>query len=202
MTDGGRAPSRFETPWENIDIKENKGDADTRKCCGLRRKTSIILGAVIAAIVIIGVALGVGLGIGLKKQTPTEASSSDSPSPSGTPYVTASQTIPAWVATATTGPSQSISCPGNNLTMYTVDKAQAKKRFILLCGRDYNSQDGSVELNQGGTPAKTMTECVELCAANVGCTACGWGYDTCYMKSSIGRPNNTPGWHFAVLEPN
>lgn len=143
------------------------------------------------------------------KCQPEVSTATSSPQPVSTPYVTGTQTFPAWTATATTGPSQSVSCPGNNLTLYTVvgsgtTSAQIRKRFLLTCGRDYSSDYGAVELKPEGQQLGSMAECVEACAANVGCTACGWGptdgVNTCWLKSSIGTPTETPGWHFAVLE--
>lgn len=76
LADGGRAPSRFETPWEDISLKGSKHEKEAREtCCGLRKRTFYILIGVIA-FVILGVGLGVGLGLGLHR------SSNDSPSAS------------------------------------------------------------------------------------------------------------------------
>lgn len=49
-----------------------------RTICGLRRKTFIILSAIIALLIIFGVGLGAGLGVGLKKSSTNDSESANS----------------------------------------------------------------------------------------------------------------------------
>ncbi len=90
-------------------------------------------------------------------------------------------------------------CPLNNNTLYQADFS---KSFLLLCGRDYNSNAGSEDLfNQ---PKATMGECIQTCANNTGCAGAGWGnYQgtmTCWLKSTLGQSNKSPNWYFAIKE--
>jgi hypothetical protein len=90
-------------------------------------------------------------------------------------------------------------CPHNNLTLYASQKDPSKK-YLLLCGRDYNSDGGSVDINNQAT--SSVDDCIDLCANTTGCVGAGWGsYQntyTCWLKSQLSDPNNSPGWYFVI----
>lgn len=91
-----------------------------------------------------------------------------------------------------------IRCPANNRTLYSA--AGTGKSYLLLCGRDYSSVDGAVDLSN--EPVDNMSDCIARCAAQQGCVGAGWGpyndQNTCWLKSVLGLPNVTPNWYFAV----
>ena len=120
---------------------------------------------------------------------------------SSTTTPSATRSFPAPTAQATIGPSQNIKCPTNNLTLYT-SQLDEKKRFVLLCGRDYNSDHGAIDMyNQD---AETMGDCIDMCASAKDCVGAGWGNmdgrDVCWIKSQLGQPGWSYLWYFAVLD--
>ncbi|PSR94388.1 hypothetical protein BD289DRAFT_480540 [Coniella lustricola] len=86
-----------------------------------------------------------------------------------------------------------------NLTLYTLSTSVTKK-YLVLCGRDYNSDGGTADLTQFNLT--TFESCLSQCGTYDGCTAVGWGnYQgtyTCWLKSNIGTPNQSPGWYSAI----
>ncbi|EJT73562.1 hypothetical protein GGTG_07418 [Gaeumannomyces tritici R3-111a-1] len=112
--------------------------------------------------------------------------------------------IPAPTAQQTSGPSDAfINCPSDNLTVYT--EPVTAKRYVVLCGRDYSSDFGAWDIRS--LPSPNTNECIARCASDkTGCTAVGWGdyrgNFTCFMKRSIGEPNNAPAWRVAVEDPS
>ncbi|KAL8393961.1 hypothetical protein RB595_003650 [Gaeumannomyces hyphopodioides] len=112
--------------------------------------------------------------------------------------------IPAPTAQQTSGPSDAfINCPSDNLTVYT--EPVTAKRYVVLCGRDYSSDFGAYDIRS--LPSPNTNECIARCASDkTGCTAVGWGdyrgNFTCFMKRSIGEPNNAPAWRVAVEDPS
>lgn len=70
----------------------------------------------------------------------------------------------------------------------------------MLCGRDYSSSGGAVDLSSMNMT--TFAGCVAECGLTEGCVAVGWGtyYDvpTCWLKSTVGTPNWSAGWYSAV----
>ena len=90
-----------------------------------------------------------------------------------------------------------IECPeSDGLTYVSPDK---KDRFFkLTCGADYNSIDGAKELTSVTTD--TLGECIDACSARPTCVGAGWGnfygLDTCFMKTKLGKPNDSPSWYF------
>ncbi|TLS30991.1 hypothetical protein PpBr36_03062 [Pyricularia pennisetigena] len=128
--------------------------------------------------------------------------------PRGTPVIhkRATPPIPSPTAQVTSGPGSSpIHCPADNLTVFT--EPSTSKRYVVMCGRDYHSSLGAIDLYN--VAAKSLNDCIDVCAKdNSGCTSVGWGYmdDTagfrCFLKSSIGEPHDSAGWMFAVEDPS
>lgn len=126
----------------------------------------------------------------------------------GTPVINkrATPSIPSPTAQVTSGPGSSpIHCPADNLTVFT--EPSASKRYVILCGRDYHSSLGAIDLYN--VVAKSLNDCIEVCAKdNTGCSSVGWGYMDdelgfrCFLKSSIGEPHDSASWMFAVEDPS
>lgn len=91
-------------------------------------------------------------------------------------------------------------CPYANRTVYTLEDQQ-DKNFLVLCGRDYNSCCGAVDMLTVNTTS--FEDCLEHCGSQDGCTAVGWGnyygVNTCWLKSAYGEPNWSGSWYAAVL---
>jgi hypothetical protein len=108
--------------------------------------------------------------------------------------------IPSATASAVASASSNIVCPYANRTVYSLE-SQNNKSFMVLCGRDYNSCCGAVDMLTVNTT--TFEACLEQCGAQQGCTAVGWGnyygVNTCWLKSAYGRPNWSGSWYAAVL---
>ncbi|KAK4143659.1 uncharacterized protein C8A04DRAFT_28651 [Dichotomopilus funicola] len=181
---------------------DGKGEGGGRgrgdRICGVKRQLFWIGLAIAVFVVVVAVAVGVGLGVGLGGGGGGGESESSTPTPSAS----STRTLPE--PTATAGPTQThISCPLNNLTLYT-PPSNPDKSYIILCGRDYNSQL-STTLDLYNTPTDSLSACVALCAGQDGCVGAGWGAgDTaggqpvCWLKSSLGVYNDAPTWSFVV----
>lgn len=119
---------------------------------------------------------------------------------SSTASSTATTTIPAATATATATSNTTIQCPSANRTLYELD-TQGNTNFLVLCGRDYNSGDGAIDIAQVNT---TFQGCLSECGETTGCVAVGWGNyygtDTCWLKSQIGSPNWSADWYSGILD--
>lgn len=116
-----------------------------------------------------------------ESQAPTTSSASPTPTPD-------TQSITA-----------DISCPDTDDSLYVV--ASQAKSFLIQCGIDYT--EGTEEL--GDEPARDMEECVEKCAKEERCTACGWGYkgkeERCWLKGQLGGDHEArSNWTFAILQ--
>ncbi|GKT53722.1 hypothetical protein ColTof4_05887 [Colletotrichum tofieldiae] len=158
-------------------------DADgQRKLCGVRRKLCyIIMGvAIVLAVAAIAVGVGTGLAFGRRSQSGSDSSSDNSTTPESTKTAT-------------------ITCPASENATFSAQDAPAR-RFRLLCGHDFNSEDGAIDLSSAN--ATTMAACIDLCAAEAGCVGAGWGdyYGShlCWMKSRLGEMNVSGNWLFAV----
>jgi hypothetical protein len=125
-------------------------------------------------------------------------SRSAAPLPSANSSSPTTTTLPAPTATGATGPNVGISCPANNLTLYSA--TGTNKTYLLLCGRDYNSVDGAGDLFH--EPMDSMSDCINGCSQQQGCVGVGWGVyygqETCWYKNKLGAPNVTPNWFFAI----
>jgi hypothetical protein len=53
------------------------------------------------------------------------------------------------------------------------------KQYIVQCNTDYYGDDIAI------TQTDDLTQCVEDCAAFVGCRAASWSTGTCYLKESM-----------------
>lgn len=108
--------------------------------------------------------------------------------------------MPSATATAVASPSASIICPYANRTVYSLE-SRADKNFLVLCGRDYNSCCGAVDMVT--INSTTFEDCLEQCGGQEGCTAVGWGnyygVNTCWLKSAWGEPNWSGSWYAAIL---
>ncbi|KAK0738531.1 hypothetical protein B0T18DRAFT_394802 [Schizothecium vesticola] len=122
---------------------------------GLKRRLFFILLAALVVVLVIGIATGVGVGVAVNGK--------DSPKTTPTPTTTPSPTrlFPAPLATATTSPNDLIQCPSANLTLYA-SRADLAKRFLVLCGRDYHSSEGTLDILS--RDAETMAQCIDYCA--------------------------------------
>ncbi|KAJ0116348.1 hypothetical protein J7T55_007327 [Diaporthe amygdali] len=174
-------------PFDPPDAEKQR--AAERRICGLRRMIFWCVLAVAVFVVVVGVAVGVGVGLG----TRNDSSSSNSTSTS-----TSSHSVPSATATAAATTATSIVCPMANRTTYTLESSS--KQFLVLCGRDYNSCCGAVDMLTVNTT--TFEACLEQCSAQEGCTAVGWGNyygtNTCWLKSAWGEPNWSGSWYAAI----
>ncbi|KAL2270351.1 hypothetical protein VTJ83DRAFT_2535 [Remersonia thermophila] len=170
-------------PWK-------PGEKEEKRVCGVKRFAFWFAAAAVAFVVVVGVSVGVGVGVGL----------SGSPS---SPTPTSTRAVPTPVATA--NPSASMSCPGNDRTLYLAPQ-NSQKKFLLMCGRDYHSRNGTQELYNA--PASTLKECLELCAMQEGCLGAGWGRSgkvasgkpVCWLKGQLGSHHDAPLWSFLMLD--
>jgi hypothetical protein len=109
--------------------------------------------------------------------------------------------LPVPTATSSTSLSIPIVCPASNLTLFTPD-SNPSRPYLLVCGRDYHSAHGTVDLFNIETP--TMNECIDLCAKTDGCEGAGWGdyrgRYVCWLKRLLGSPQRSQEWYFAVLD--
>ncbi|KAK4192053.1 hypothetical protein QBC35DRAFT_485486 [Podospora australis] len=172
-----------------------KGGREERLVCGVRRRLFWIIIAIGVSLAIIAVATGVGVGLSLGKKGDGEgATSTPSPTPTGP-----TRSLPVPLAQATTNSDLLITCPTNNLTLYTA-QTDPSRRFLLLCGRDYHSGDGAMDLYN--EPAPTVGECIDVCAQTQGCVGAGWGQQngkfSCWLKGKLGKPNFAQHWYFVV----
>ncbi|KAK3938484.1 hypothetical protein QBC46DRAFT_265247 [Diplogelasinospora grovesii] len=179
-----------------------EGGGGGERICGLKKQIFRAVLAIAVFLAVVGVAVGVGVGVAMHKSDPSPAANTTSPTATNGSS-SSSGTLPAPTAQGTTGPEQTIQCPGNNLTLYT-SGVDTQKQYVLLCGRDYNSGSGSVDLyNQ---PTNTVGDCMDLCAEQQGCVGAGWGsYQgqyVCWLKSKLATPNWTPGWYFFIEDDN
>lgn len=92
-------------------------------------------------------------------------------------------------------------CPYANRTVYNLED-QTDKSFLVLCGRDYNSCCGAVDMLTVNTTS--FEDCLEHCGKQEGCAAVGWGnyygVNTCWLKSAYGEPNWSGSWYAAILQ--
>ncbi|EEY18961.1 predicted protein [Verticillium alfalfae VaMs.102] len=198
-----------------------------RRMCGLR--AWVFWGIVaLALIVLIGVGVGVGVGVGMSSggtsvaaaseaepssslsASPTTSASTElgtmtiesSPSASTAPATpdstTASVSSDAAFPTATS--PGSLICPESNYTLYGVPGSSI--RFLRLCGVDYPSQQGAVDIRTLWT--ESMAECMRNCAGTPGCTGSGWGpaEGACWLKKDLttGGRSDQADWEFALLQ--
>lgn len=171
---------------------------EERRILGLKRRLFFILLAILVIVLVIGIATGVGVGVAMNGQDDPPKTT---PSPTPTTPTTTTRLLPLPLATATTSPTDLIQCPSANLTLYA-SRVDLAKRFLVLCGRDYNSNEGSHDLLS--RDAETMGECIDYCAGTGGCVGAGWGYSqgryVCWLKSRLGEGRGAGGWCFAVLD--
>ncbi|KAK0674341.1 hypothetical protein QBC41DRAFT_53642 [Cercophora samala] len=192
-------------PGEGLD-----GGRKRAMICGVKRQTFWIILAIGIFLAVIAIAAGVGVGVSLGNKSSNEAPPpipSQSTSPS-TPVRTLP--VPLFESSTVTNPESTnsselipadISCPTQNLTLYSSPATPSNNRkFLLLCGRDYNVVNGATDMYN--VRVDTMAECIDLCAKQAGCVGAGWGEQNgqypCYLKSRLGEPNMAGHWQFAV----
>ncbi|EOO01353.1 hypothetical protein UCRPA7_3148 [Phaeoacremonium minimum UCRPA7] len=169
------------------------------RICGLRKQVFWAVVAIGVFAIVAAIAIGVGVGIATRNNgdDSTPANATQTVPVSGTP----TNGLPAATAAATLGPEVEINCPDANQTLYTLQDDSTRK-FLMLCGRDYSSQNGDGAVDMFSEDIDTMTGCIERCANQSGCAAVGWGdyygTKTCWLKSEIGKPNVSPQWYAAV----
>lgn len=176
------------------------------RICGLKRQTFWIVLAIVIFLVVVGAAAGVGVGVATSRKSSDTSTSVPTPVKSAstttvtTTASTSTRTLPVPTASAVTGGPQIIDCPFDNLTLYTPQNNNSRQ-FLLLCGHDYNENEGSVDLSNMVTVS--MDDCINLCATQSECVGAGWGISnvgqtTCWLKSSLATSNNSPLWYFAI----
>ncbi|KAK2025797.1 hypothetical protein LX32DRAFT_596020 [Colletotrichum zoysiae] len=156
------------------------GPGDQRKLCGVRRKPCYVVIAVAVVIVVAAVAIGVGVGLAVARRSQGDSGGSGPTNLESTK-------------------DAKITCPAeDNVTFSAQDHPD--RHFRLICGHDFNSQDGAMDLASANTT--TMAACIDLCAARPECVGAGWGdyYGNriCWMKSLLGEMNTSGNWLFAV----
>lgn len=112
--------------------------------------------------------------------------------------------MPALPTSTSTKPiTAHIACPESDGHRFLVP--DESKSFLISCGVDYTKDTEEI----GHGPAIDVEQCVEKCAKNDRCTACGWGYIEgdkddeyrCWMKGRLGGDHVArANWTFAVLE--
>ncbi|EFQ24877.1 uncharacterized protein GLRG_00021 [Colletotrichum graminicola M1.001] len=149
-----------------------------RKLCGVRRKLCYIV--MVVAIVIVVAAIAIGVGVGLAVGRRSQRDSGNSINIESTEHAT-------------------ITCPAKDNATFSAQGNPAR-HFRLICGHDFNSGDGAIDLSSQETT--TMAACIDLCAAHTDCVGAGWGdyYGSriCWMKSRLGEMNTSGKWLFAV----
>ena len=121
---------------------------------------------------------------------------------------------PTSTPTPTATVKSDVQCPSINGTIFTTKlnstssnstTTPAEKRFLLLCGIDYGSDEAT---DIGNVKVKNLDACAEACAKKTNCTGAGWGVikgdkgpeHTCWMKMGLVKGHNTTGaWGFAQL---
>ncbi|KAK0736864.1 hypothetical protein B0T21DRAFT_152990 [Apiosordaria backusii] len=178
--------------------------------CGVKRQTFWVILAIGIFLAVIAIAAGVGVGVSLGNKNSNEGPSptpSQSTSPS-TPVRTLP--VPLFESSTVTNPTATnsseliradITCPSQNLTLYSSPATPSNNRkFLLLCGRDYNVVNGAADMYNARID--TLAECIDLCAKQEGCVGAGWGEQegrhVCYLKSRLGEPNWAGHWNFVV----
>ncbi|KAI1074540.1 hypothetical protein F5B20DRAFT_433262 [Whalleya microplaca] len=155
---------------------------------GLRKRTFWLIFGPLIALLVIGLAVGLGVGIGTAhKDTRGTTSTTTNTSPTSTS-----------TSSSTAAPTP-VACPQANGTIYQ-GKGQAP--FMVLCNIDYNGAAGTTDV--GNMTEDSVEDCMSLCSGNSSCAAAGWGNfegtDTCYMKGSLGAPNDAPNWFFVIKQ--
>ncbi|KAF6824660.1 hypothetical protein CPLU01_10760 [Colletotrichum plurivorum] len=153
-------------------------EPESGRICGMRRKVCYIVMAVIIVVAVAAIAIGVGAGLAFGRRP--RSSSDDSGGLESTK-------------------TANITCPASDNSTFSAQDAPAR-HFRLICGHDYNSEDGSIDLSSEN--ATTMAGCIDLCAARKECVGAGWGdyygNHVCWMKSRLGKQNVSGNWYFAV----
>lgn len=106
------------------------------------------------------------------------------------------------MATDTATSDNVIICPDANRTLYDIPSSTTGQKFLVLCGRDYNSAGGAVDLTSMNM--STFEGCLSECGQTDGCVGVGWGVyynvPTCWLKSVLGIPNWSASWYAAVQD--
>ncbi|KAK4174016.1 hypothetical protein QBC36DRAFT_313356 [Triangularia setosa] len=195
-------PSMPPLPGEGLD-----GGRKREMICGVKRQTFWIILAIGIFLAIIAIAAGVGVGVSLGNKN-SNKSQPPTPSQPSTPVRTLP--VPLFESSTVANPDSTssselipvnISCPSQNLTLYSSPATPSNNRkFLLLCGRDYNVVNGATDMYNARID--TMAECIDLCAKQEGCVGAGWGEQegkhVCYLKSRLGEPNMAGHWQFVV----
>ncbi|KAI3399379.1 hypothetical protein diail_7106 [Diaporthe ilicicola] len=186
---GGHNPF---SPTSDGDKGQQHHAADGR-VCGMRKMIFWCVLAVAVFVVVVGVAVGLGVGLGTRDDSSANSTST------ATSTVDNPLLLPAATASAAASASTSIVCPSANRTVYTLESSS--KSFLVLCGRDYNSCCGAVDMLTVNT--SSFESCLEQCSGQEGCIAVGWGNyygtNTCWLKSAWGEPNWSGSWYVGVM---
>ncbi|KAG7110449.1 hypothetical protein HYQ44_010839 [Verticillium longisporum] len=197
-----------------------------RRMCGVR---AWVFWGIVALVLIVLTGVGVGVGVGMSSGGTSAAAAASEAEPSsplsaspttsattelGTMTVESSPS--ASTASATPDPTTasassdaafptatspgSLICPESNYTLYGVPGSSI--RFLRLCGVDYPSQQGAVDIRTLWT--ESMAECMRNCAGTPGCTGSGWGpaEGACWLKKDLttGSRSDQADWEFALLQ--
>ncbi|KAF4824044.1 hypothetical protein CGCTS75_v010296 [Colletotrichum tropicale] len=154
------------------------------RVCGMRRKVFYIAMAVAIVFVIAAIAIGLGAGLAFGRKSSGQSGGSGSGN------------LPTGVESTKTA---NITCPASDNSTFSAQD-EPDRLFRLICGHDYNSADGAIDLTAEN--ATTMANCIDRCANRSECVGAGWGdyygNHVCWMKSRLGKPNVSGNWLFAV----
>ncbi|KAI0490328.1 hypothetical protein F4859DRAFT_457765 [Xylaria cf. heliscus] len=193
---------------------ESRGN---KRILGLQRPWFWTVLGILGVIVVVAIGVGVGVGVGAKRSTSSSKTESGvSPASDGTTgtstpgmsaltTATSSSSSPAATRTSAANPDARTSCPAINGTVYQVPGST--KKFLQLCGVDYGTEDGAVDIRNVYTD--TAQDCIDNCAGTTGCTGCGWGFIEgdkgppfrCWLKDNVDGKSHAANatWYFAVL---
>ncbi|KAK2058102.1 hypothetical protein LY76DRAFT_593594 [Colletotrichum caudatum] len=169
-------------PGLEVAVVPAYGPGGQRKLCGVRRRLCYVVIAVAIVIVVAAIATGVGVGLAVARRSQGHSGGSSG----GSTNIESTK-------------DAKITCPAeDNATFSAQDHPD--RHFRLICGHDFNSQDGAIDLASAN--ATTMAACIDLCAARAECVGAGWGEyygdRICWMKSLLGEMNTSGNWLFAV----
>ncbi|OTA97837.1 hypothetical protein M434DRAFT_391459 [Hypoxylon sp. CO27-5] len=158
---------------------------------GLKRRTFWFIFGPLIALLVIGLAVGLGVGLGTSHDKSTSTATS--------PTATSSSSSSTSSSTAAPTP---IVCPGANGTIY---QGAGDDPFLILCNVDYNgngANSGTTDI--GNEQTSSVEDCIDTCSNNSTCVGAGWGNyngnDICWMKGSLGTPQNSPNWFFVIRQ--
>ncbi|KAI0842758.1 hypothetical protein F5Y06DRAFT_256014 [Hypoxylon sp. FL0890] len=157
---------------------------------GLKKKTFWLIFGPLITLLIIGLAVGLGVGLGTSHNGSHSIAANSS-----------TTSAPSSTSSSTPAPTP-IVCPKANGTIY---QGAGDDPFLVLCNVDYNGNAaGSGTTDIGNKEESTVEDCVDTCSNNSMCVGAGWGNyngsDICWMKGSLGSPQDAQNWFFVIRQ--